>query len=190
MSEGSKFCANCGAHLSRVCATCGHPNQANSNFCSDCGASLNQNKPASSATVLQRPSSSPGPAEHRQLSVMFCDLVDSVGLGERLDPESLRDILRDYQHRATKIPSSLRRTGKTRGTTFVGADAPTHFDFGFGIWDCGIILLIRNPQSEIVALVTWGKSGPAYLPIEGFGGRLRSDFRRASCSRSHQPRPL
>jgi len=34
---------------------------------------------------------------------MFCDLVDSVGLGERLDPESLRDILRDYQHRATKI---------------------------------------------------------------------------------------
>jgi len=34
---------------------------------------------------------------------MFCDLVDSVGLAERLDPEILRDILRDYQHRATKI---------------------------------------------------------------------------------------
>ena len=34
---------------------------------------------------------------------MFCDLVDSVGLGERVDPESLRDILRDYQQRATKI---------------------------------------------------------------------------------------
>jgi class 3 adenylate cyclase len=34
---------------------------------------------------------------------MFCDLVDSVGLSERLDPETLRDILRDYQQRATKI---------------------------------------------------------------------------------------
>jgi class 3 adenylate cyclase/predicted ATPase len=34
---------------------------------------------------------------------MFCDLVDSVALTERVDPESLRDILRDYQHRATRI---------------------------------------------------------------------------------------
>ena len=103
MPEGSKFCANCGAHLSRICATCGHSNQANSNFCSDCGASLSQNAPAPSTKIQQRHSSPEGPAEHRQLSVMFCDLVDSVGLGERVDPESLRDILRDYQQRATKI---------------------------------------------------------------------------------------
>jgi class 3 adenylate cyclase/predicted ATPase len=102
--EGSKFCANCGAHLSRVCGTCGHTNQANSNFCSDCGTSLNLDTLASPTAIRQPPSSPSSPAaEHRQLSIMFCDLVDSVGLGERLDAESLRDVLRDYQQRATKI---------------------------------------------------------------------------------------
>jgi class 3 adenylate cyclase len=34
---------------------------------------------------------------------MFCDLVDSVGLAERLDRESLRDVLAAYQRRATEI---------------------------------------------------------------------------------------
>ena len=34
---------------------------------------------------------------------MFCDLVDSVGLAERLDPENLRDVLTAYQRRATEI---------------------------------------------------------------------------------------
>jgi class 3 adenylate cyclase/predicted ATPase len=38
-----------------------------------------------------------GEAERRQLTVMFCDLVDSTPLSERLDPEVLRDIINDYQ---------------------------------------------------------------------------------------------
>ncbi len=100
---GTKFCAKCGAQLSRVCGTCGHPNQADANFCSDCGAPLTSDTPASSAA--RQPPSSPASlaAEHRQLSVMFCDLVDSVGLAERLDAESLRDVLTAYQRRATEI---------------------------------------------------------------------------------------
>jgi len=35
--------------------------------------------------------------ERRQVSVLFCDLVDSVVLSERLDPEDLSDVLRAYQ---------------------------------------------------------------------------------------------
>ena len=35
--------------------------------------------------------------ERRQLTVMFCDLVDSTALSERLDPEELRDLMRSYQ---------------------------------------------------------------------------------------------
>ncbi|MBV8095828.1 MAG: hypothetical protein JO110_21875, partial [Acetobacteraceae bacterium] len=35
-------------------------------------------------------------AEHRQLTIMFCDLVSSTGLSARLDPESLRDLLKAY----------------------------------------------------------------------------------------------
>jgi class 3 adenylate cyclase/tetratricopeptide (TPR) repeat protein len=36
-------------------------------------------------------------AERRQLTVMFCDLVDSTRLAEMLDPEELRELMRAYQ---------------------------------------------------------------------------------------------
>ena len=36
-------------------------------------------------------------AERRQLTVMFCDLVGSTELSAQLDPEDLRDVLRQYQ---------------------------------------------------------------------------------------------
>ena len=35
--------------------------------------------------------------ERRQLTVMFCDLVGSTALSERLDPEELRDLVHAYQ---------------------------------------------------------------------------------------------
>jgi class 3 adenylate cyclase/predicted ATPase len=102
--DSSKFCAQCGARLSRVCGTCGHSNPVNSNFCSDCGASLTADTPAPSAAIPQAPSSpSSLTVEHRQLSVMFCDLVGSVALAERLDPDSLHDVLTAYHRRVTEI---------------------------------------------------------------------------------------
>ena len=36
-------------------------------------------------------------AERRQLTVMFCDLMGSTELSQRLDPEDLRDVNRAYQ---------------------------------------------------------------------------------------------
>src|SRR5690242_9054668 len=39
---------------------------------------------------------SPG-GERRQLTVMFCDLVGSTALSEKLDPEELRDLLHAYR---------------------------------------------------------------------------------------------
>ncbi len=36
-------------------------------------------------------------SERRQLSVMFCDLVGSTELSGKLDPEDLRDVMRQYQ---------------------------------------------------------------------------------------------
>jgi class 3 adenylate cyclase len=32
------------------------------------------------------------------MTVMFCDMVQSTSLAERLDPEDFRDILSGYQH--------------------------------------------------------------------------------------------
>src|SRR5262245_30195580 len=42
-------------------------------------------------------------AERRQLTVLFCDLVDSTTLSERLDPEELREVVRAYQQASTAI---------------------------------------------------------------------------------------
>ena len=42
-------------------------------------------------------------AERRQLTVMFCDLVDSTQLSSQLDPEEYREIVRAYQATCTKI---------------------------------------------------------------------------------------
>ena len=45
--------------------------------------------------------------DRRQLSVMFCDLVGSTSLSERLDPEALRDVIRAYQGAAAEVIGRL-----------------------------------------------------------------------------------
>jgi TOMM system kinase/cyclase fusion protein len=42
-------------------------------------------------------------AERRQLTVMFCDLVDSTKLSSQLDPEEYRDVVRAYQSACTEV---------------------------------------------------------------------------------------
>jgi class 3 adenylate cyclase/predicted ATPase len=42
-------------------------------------------------------------AERRQLTVMFCDLVDSTRLASQLDPEDLREVVRAYQDTCAKV---------------------------------------------------------------------------------------
>jgi class 3 adenylate cyclase len=41
-------------------------------------------------------------AEHRQLTVMFCDLADSTALAGRLDTEIFRDVILAYQQACTR----------------------------------------------------------------------------------------
>ena len=63
------------------------------------------------ATPLPRPGPtappSPEPytpdAERRQLTVLFCDLVDSTVLARQLDPEELREVVRAYQDACAKV---------------------------------------------------------------------------------------
>jgi class 3 adenylate cyclase len=56
---------------------------------------------------LQVGSSLPGPrapeAERRQLTVLFCDLVDSTVLASQLDPEEWREVVRAYQETCAKV---------------------------------------------------------------------------------------
>src|SRR6266571_7453734 len=63
------------------------------------------------ALPIQQPSHSEPPpmatstpeAERRQLTVMFCDLVDSTKLSSQLDPEDWRDVVRAYQTVSTEV---------------------------------------------------------------------------------------
>src|SRR5262245_51148355 len=45
----------------------------------------------------------PPEAERRQLTVLFCDLVDSTVLATQLDPEDLREVVRAYQEACAKV---------------------------------------------------------------------------------------
>src|SRR5438552_9468287 len=42
-------------------------------------------------------------AERRQLTVLFCDLVDSTALATQLDPEDLREVVRAYQATCAEV---------------------------------------------------------------------------------------
>src|SRR5215510_7557161 len=50
-------------------------------------------------TLVEAPPAEPRSpaAERRQLTVMFCDLVDSTKLSSQLDPEDLREVVQAYQ---------------------------------------------------------------------------------------------
>ena len=53
---------------------------------------------------LQPRTEPPAPeAERRQLTVLFCDLVDSTALSSQLDPEDWRAVVRSYQETCAKV---------------------------------------------------------------------------------------
>jgi class 3 adenylate cyclase len=54
-------------------------------------------------STSQPPNSPPSEAERRQLTVLFCDLVDSTRLASQLDPEELREVVRVYQETCAKV---------------------------------------------------------------------------------------
>lgn len=68
-----------------VCPTCQAVISSRARFCSECGVRLTQ--PLKPANV----------GEHRQITMLFADLVGSTTLAVELDPEDLREVVRDYR---------------------------------------------------------------------------------------------
>ena len=78
------------------CVRCGEDNPARARFCLGCGTPLAE--PATGREV------------RKTVTVVFSDLVESTPLGERLDPESLREVITRYYDRAAQV---LARHGGT-----------------------------------------------------------------------------
>src|SRR5919197_3133847 len=117
--EGMHFCSRCGTKLPTPCPACGFANPVDHRFCGNCGARLpepavppsppsparqdhqpaTQTTPAGSRPAIHHPPE----AERRQLTVLFCDLVDSTVLATQLDPEELREVVRAYQATCAKV---------------------------------------------------------------------------------------
>ena len=82
--DGARFCASCGASLVGTCASCGAELPDGAAFCPACGT----------------PTAPPGEVapggERKLVTVLFADVTGSTSLGERLDPERLREVLQTY----------------------------------------------------------------------------------------------
>jgi predicted amidophosphoribosyltransferase len=104
----ARFCEECGTPLPRTCSSCGAVVSTTANFCPACGAKLTPpSAPGAPSTPIAEPTAD---AQRRQITVMFCDLVGSTALSERLDPEELRDVLRHTNARAAKSSRATRAT--------------------------------------------------------------------------------
>lgn len=72
----------------RACAQCGYESPVEQKFCGECGART------TAAAVAQ---------ERKTVTALFCDLVGSTQLGERLDPEVMADLLGEYQQICRRV---------------------------------------------------------------------------------------
>ena len=78
-----------------VCGSCGTELPPNSKFCNECGAA------AATATT---------PAEYKQVTVLFADVVHSMDIAATVGPERLREIMADLANRCAAV---VQRYGGT-----------------------------------------------------------------------------
>ncbi|MBI3988378.1 MAG: AAA family ATPase [candidate division NC10 bacterium] len=103
-SQAAKFCEECGTRLIRACSRCGQEVSPRAKFCPECGQSLAEAPPAGrfgsaqaytpkhlAEKILQSKSALEG--ERKQVTVLFCDIVESSRLAERLDPEEMHQLM-------------------------------------------------------------------------------------------------
>lgn len=92
--EAARFCGQCGAVLAAACTSCGTANPPQNRFCSHCGAALADAAGAQNTADAAAAEAPTG--EFKQVTVLFCDLVGSTNLTERIGAEALHDLLRRF----------------------------------------------------------------------------------------------
>src|SRR6478672_3355789 len=103
------------------CSRCNAENPAKAKFCLECGSPLTL-----AETAAPRQSEwAFAEAERRQMTCLFCDLVNSVGLSERLDPEELRETLAAYH----RVCATVVRRFEGHTHNYLGDGIMVYFGF-------------------------------------------------------------
>jgi class 3 adenylate cyclase/tetratricopeptide (TPR) repeat protein len=88
---GMRFCGQCAAPLGVACPSCGAVNLPESRSCGSCAAALHP--PGSGGFAEPAPDRFALSGEIKQVSVLFCDIVGSTPLTERIGAEAMRDLV-------------------------------------------------------------------------------------------------
>lgn len=113
---GMKFCGQCGAPLGVACPSCGSGNPPEHRFCGHCGAALGQpglQEAVARGPFIPNPAAMPRtalPGEMKQVTMLFCDIVGSTPLTERLGAEAMRDLVSSF------LAASLAEVDRYGGT--------------------------------------------------------------------------
>jgi class 3 adenylate cyclase/tetratricopeptide (TPR) repeat protein len=91
---GMRFCGQCAAPLGSACPSCGAANPPENRFCGSCAAPLEAFRPPGFTEPEPRTPSFAG--EMKQVTVLFCDIVGSTALTERLGAEAMRDLVNRF----------------------------------------------------------------------------------------------
>src|SRR5256714_3422789 len=84
-ARGARFGGGCGPPPRRLAPACGFEQPAGATFCSNCGIALRDDARRAGEASDDR-------QERRVVTVLFADLAGSTALGERLDPEDVREL--------------------------------------------------------------------------------------------------
>ncbi|HEX6904267.1 MAG TPA: adenylate/guanylate cyclase domain-containing protein [Thermoanaerobaculia bacterium] len=209
---GMKFCGQCGAKLAPVCPQCGTENPPGFKFCGECGSPLAAREPA--LPLAPPPAPEPEPVqpsrpaaqdytpahlaaqvfqskaalegERKPVTVLFCDLVGSTTLAERLGPETMHFLLNRF------FEMALGEVHRYEGTInqFLGDGFMALFGAPIAHEDharraslaaIGLQRLLREHSAELggrhgVDLKVRMGINTGWVVVGGIGDQLRKDY--------------
>ncbi|HEX4498004.1 MAG TPA: adenylate/guanylate cyclase domain-containing protein [Thermoanaerobaculia bacterium] len=201
---GMKFCGQCGSKLAAPCPQCFTENPPGFKFCGECGSPLEA--PKAAAPVPAGESHSPAPqsytpphlatqilqsrsaleGERKQVTVLFCDLVGSTSLAERLGPETMHLLLnRFFELALSEIHRYEGTINQFLGDGFMALfGAPiTHEDHArrAALAALGLQKLLHEHRAELgepdgLELKVRMGINTGWVVVGGIGDQLRRDY--------------
>jgi class 3 adenylate cyclase/tetratricopeptide (TPR) repeat protein len=204
-----KFCGQCGAKLGSPCTQCGAENPPGFKFCGECGSPLGGGAKAELPTVEPVP---PGPlpavpvlsytpahlasqvlqsraaleGERKQVTVLFCDLVGSTALAERVGPEIMHLLLnRFFELALSEVHRYEGTINQFLGDGFMALfGAPiTHEDHArrAALAALGLQKLLHEHRAELgeqegMELQVRMGINTGWVVVGGIGDQLRRDY--------------